>query len=47
MSLALGLNSGSSFDGIDAVLAVIENASDGYPGRPKFRAILRTQLGLR
>jgi anhydro-N-acetylmuramic acid kinase len=36
MSLALGLNSGSSFDGIDAVLVAIENASDGYPGRPKF-----------
>jgi len=36
MALALGLNSGSSFDGVDAVLVAIENASDGYPGRPKF-----------
>jgi anhydro-N-acetylmuramic acid kinase len=36
MVLALGLNSGSSFDGVDAVLVDIENGPDGYPTRPKF-----------
>jgi anhydro-N-acetylmuramic acid kinase len=36
MSLALGLNSGSSFDGVDAVVVEIENGADGYPARPKF-----------
>src|SRR5712692_10101899 len=36
MTRLLGLNSGSSFDSIDAVLVEIENAADGYPGRPKF-----------
>jgi anhydro-N-acetylmuramic acid kinase len=36
MVLALGLNSGSSFDGVDAVLVEIENGPDGYPSRPKF-----------
>ena len=36
MTLALGLNSGSSFDGIDAVIVDIANAADGYPGRPRF-----------
>jgi len=36
MTLVLGLNSGSSFDGIDAVIIDIANAADGYPGRPKF-----------
>lgn len=38
MALVLGLNSGSSFDGIDAVLVEIENGADGYPARPKFIA---------
>lgn len=32
----IGLNSGSSFDGMDAVLVDIEIAEDGYPGRPTF-----------
>ena len=36
MTLVLGLNSGSSFDGIDAVIIDIANAADGYPGRPTF-----------
>lgn len=35
MVLAIGLNSGSSFDGIDVVLVEIENGPDGYPARPK------------
>jgi len=34
----IGLNSGSSFDGIDVVLVEIENGPDGYPARPKFVA---------
>ena len=36
--LALGLNSGSSFDGIDAVLVDIEIAEDGLLKRPRFIA---------
>jgi anhydro-N-acetylmuramic acid kinase len=36
MSLALGLNSGSSFDGIDVVVVDIENGTEGYPALPKF-----------
>ena len=36
MSLVIGLNSGSSFDGIDVVLVEIVNGPDGYPARPKF-----------
>lgn len=32
----IGLNSGSSFDGMDAVLVDIEIAEDGYPGRPVY-----------
>ena len=38
MALALGLNSGSSFDGVDAVIVEIEPGADGYPNRPKFIA---------
>jgi anhydro-N-acetylmuramic acid kinase len=37
MALALGLNSGSSFDGIDVVLVEISNGPDGYPTRPVFK----------
>jgi anhydro-N-acetylmuramic acid kinase len=36
--LALGLNSGSSFDGVDAVLVDIEIGSDGLLKRPRFIA---------
>lgn len=36
MVKCIGLNSGSSFDGIDVVLVEIENGVDGYPKRPKF-----------
>ena len=36
MALVVGLNSGSSFDGIDVVLIDIPTAEDGLPGKPKF-----------
>jgi anhydro-N-acetylmuramic acid kinase len=36
MPYIIGLNSGSSFDGVDAVLCSIEIAPDGHPTRPKF-----------
>jgi anhydro-N-acetylmuramic acid kinase len=36
MPLAIGLNSGSSFDGIDAVLIEIDLDKDGHPTTPKF-----------
>jgi len=36
--LALGLNSGSSFDGIDAVLVDIDIGEDGFLKRPRFIA---------
>jgi anhydro-N-acetylmuramic acid kinase len=38
MALLIGLNSGSSFDGIDVVAIEIEPAGDRLPGRPKFLA---------
>ena len=34
MALVIGLNGGSSFDGIDVVLVEITNGPDGYPARP-------------
>jgi hypothetical protein len=34
MALVIGLNSGSSFDGIDVVLIEIVNGADGTPARP-------------
>lgn len=37
MALVLGLNSGSSFDGIDAVIIEINKGKDGYPSRPVFK----------
>jgi anhydro-N-acetylmuramic acid kinase len=36
MALVVGLNSGSSFDGLDAVLIDVDIAADGHPGRPRF-----------
>ncbi|MDR2364091.1 MAG: anhydro-N-acetylmuramic acid kinase, partial [Spirochaetaceae bacterium] len=36
MDLIMGMNSGSSFDGIDVVLAETEIDSDGFPKVPKF-----------
>jgi len=36
MTRVIGLNSGSSFDGVDVVLVEIDNGPDGYPARPKF-----------
>jgi anhydro-N-acetylmuramic acid kinase len=36
MALVIGLNSGSSFDGLDAVLIDVELAADGHPARPRF-----------
>src|SRR4030081_2037635 len=36
MTLVIGMNSGSSFDGIDVVLAEIHQAEDGQPARPIF-----------
>lgn len=38
MSLVIGINSGSSFDGVDAVLMEISIGADGLPTRPKFIA---------
>jgi 1,6-anhydro-N-acetylmuramate kinase len=38
MVSAIGLNSGSSFDSIDAVLIDIEIGWDGLPVRPTFKA---------
>lgn len=36
MDLIMGMNSGSSFDGIDVVLAETEMDADGFPKKPKF-----------
>ena len=36
MDLIMGMNSGSSFDGIDVILAETEIAEDGFPCPPKF-----------
>jgi anhydro-N-acetylmuramic acid kinase len=38
MALVMGLNSGSSFDGLDAVLIEVGLAADGHPARPRFIA---------
>lgn len=36
MDLIMGMNSGSSFDGIDVILAETELAEDGFPKSPRF-----------
>ena len=36
MDLIMGMNSGSSFDGIDVILAETEMAEDGFPKAPRF-----------
>ena len=36
MDLIMGMNSGSSFDGIDVILAETEIAEDGFPKPPRF-----------
>jgi len=36
MAFAIGLNSGSSFDGIDAILEEISIGPDGHPMKPRF-----------
>jgi anhydro-N-acetylmuramic acid kinase len=36
MDLIMGMNSGSSFDGIDVILAETEMDADGFPKAPKF-----------
>jgi anhydro-N-acetylmuramic acid kinase len=36
VAVVMGMNSGSSFDGIDVVLAEIRQAADGHPARPVF-----------
>lgn len=38
MDLIMGMNSGSSFDGIDVVLAETEMDADGFPKAPRFIA---------
>ncbi|OJJ65798.1 hypothetical protein ASPBRDRAFT_35651 [Aspergillus brasiliensis CBS 101740] len=40
MPYIVGLNSGSSFDGFDAVLCKIDIADDGHPTRPQFVSAL-------
>ncbi|MFV0452421.1 MAG: anhydro-N-acetylmuramic acid kinase [Propioniciclava sp.] len=38
MATVIGINSGSSFDGVDAVVFEIELGEDGHPTKPKFIA---------
>jgi anhydro-N-acetylmuramic acid kinase len=36
MDLIMGMNSGSSFDGIDVILAETKISEDGFPEAPRF-----------
>ena len=38
MAVVIGINSGSSFDGVDAVAIEIDIAEDGHPTKPRFIA---------
>lgn len=45
MAIAIGLNSGSSFDDIDVVEIEIIDGPDGLPARPVFKAGINHRSG--